>query len=199
LACLCRFQQSRLSPLIVPQLLQRASQVGSTGIEPHAPLPGWNRQIPGHLQLIPPTQAALVDSSLARGQCSNADCAETINGTCLTASWERAFRTALLDNVNDIIATSPSSNGAVQRDALDSTPVAETSNGMALSDCSNQNASTGTDSRDAKALSSPATKAILPTFIGRSCQDCGRPSIVLYQSGDGQLVCKACRRRRPTR
>jgi Ankyrin repeats (3 copies) len=170
-----------------PQLLQRASQGDTSGIDSHAPLSRWNTQIPDHLQRIPP------------GTCSISECSDTVNGTCLTKSWERAFRTALLNNVNEIIATSPLSNRAAPTGGHDITLVAETSNGVSLSDCSNQGASTGTDASHAKVLSLPASKAILPTSVGRSCQDCRRPSIVLYQSRNGQLVCKACRRRRPTR
>jgi len=130
---------------------------------------------------------------------------EQEGGQCRTASWERAFQAALQTTVNQNIHHSP--KNSIGRETNEQNIVAgkvnksnNTNNPKALQEKPPDKIGTTepTITHQQSQQSTPTTPR------GRQCADCGQPSIVLYpcSSSDddkSRLVCKACRRCRPSK
>lgn len=131
-------------------------------------------------------------ATTSASQCMDVDCIETGDGQCLTASWERAFRAALLTSVDatfgSFLTDSRSSNYAEPMDDNVSDDSERRENDKKFIAATTQPSRTQMDSNPT------TTDVIHPAALGRPCCDCGRRSIALYGRGD-ELICKGCRRK----
>ena len=99
------------------------------------------------------------------------DCDASGDGSCLTASWEAAFRSALSSSISDAgLATVPAE------------PVSEVSpDKCAVESTKDQRTDTTTvDGMDCLAE------------VGQTCVSCGAQSFALYPSKNGELLCRTC-------
>jgi hypothetical protein len=101
------------------------------------------------------------------------DCSASDNGSCLTATWEAAFRSALLSSLPDPgIAMETESRILAQ----------EGTHALAA------------ESMEVQLLHTPSEAGdhdCAPEF-GRTCSLCGIQSFALYPSKTGKLVCRSC-------
>ena len=150
------------------------------------------RTLPSHLQ---------PSGSLSQQQQQLCGCEEDGTGQCLTASWERAFQAALQTTVDENVRRKrPSSSNP----SASSAPLFAQASSAAPGPTAHSAVGTSSSSPATSIIQSPTTNALAPPQ-GRQCSDCGKPSIVLYPSGDdhddveGTLICKQCRRHRRRR
>jgi hypothetical protein len=119
----------------------------------------------------------------------NVDCGDTGDGRCLTASWERAFRVALLTSVDATVGPSVNEINDASVPLDDSSSETEDKDNLIdavpLPGCAQA------------VFSQTVSDAVLPSAHGRPCCDCSQRSIALYRRGD-DLICKECRRRPKT-
>jgi len=170
-----------------PLLQQQKEENGTLG--PTSSSNTTQRALPSHLQ---------PSGSSSQRQQQLCGCEDNGDGQCLTASWERAFQAALQTTVDE----------NVRRRRPNSSDLSETRPPLFAQASSSVEGSPGPPTHSAdptsSSSSSPTTNALAPSQ-GRQCSDCGKPSIVLYPSGnddddmEGTLVCKQCRRHRRRR
>lgn len=111
------------------------------------------------------------------GEESCLDCGNSGNGSCLTASWETAFRNALVSSI-----TGPSGSGQIVPESSEQVVIAiESSDSM---DVQQPSAATSNDEN-------------VVQHVGQACGSCGVETFALYPSADWNLVCRSCSK--PTR
>lgn len=96
------------------------------------------------------------------------DCGASGDGSCLTASWETAFRSALSSSLSDTVKITEPTPELIPFETSDRETTSLPMNTITESqmDCEQE--------------------------VGRSCESCGVQCFALYPSKNGEFVCKAC-------
>lgn len=133
-------------------------------------------------QRLPPVPQHLTNPS------SCLECSATSDGTCLTASWETAFRSVLATTVDRKLQSADHSEVQVATNEDTDEPAVAPSKSSHVQTSLNE-----TESRESEDMSGSQPA------LGRNCHACGVASFALHQEGD-KLVCRKCakpvRRRR---
>jgi len=109
---------------------------------------------------------------LSDGGTSCFACDASDDGSCLTASWEAAFRSALLSSISDTAVTAAPTPDLNSQD---------TSNAIAAEPIGSQPVdTTASDEMECE------------PELGRTCESCGVQSFALYPSKNEKLVCRTC-------
>lgn len=101
------------------------------------------------------------------------DCGASDNDSCLTATWEAAFRSALLSSLPDPSRATQTESSILAQEEAQSI-VAESMEAQSL------------------CVPSEAGGKDFASVFGRSCSLCGVRSFALYPSKTGKLVCRSC-------
>lgn len=106
------------------------------------------------------------------GGASCLDCDTSGDGSCLTASWEAAFRSALSSSMMDTPASSVPTTDLKIEDVSQVEPTGE--------------------NLPAKYATNTEENMDCEPDVGQRCETCGVRSFALYPSTNGKLVCRTC-------